>query len=101
MIGENILKIGMIGCGLIGVRHVDAIQASGGICCTGVLATGNESSKKFCKERRLEYFTDQNHFFIKEFDGIIIASPNELHLSHLALCAYYDTPVLLEKPVIT
>ena len=91
----------MIGCGLIGVRHVDAILASEGTCCKRVLATGNESSKKFCKERRLEYFTDQNHFFSKEFDGIIIASPNELHLSHLALRAYYDTPVLLEKPVIT
>ena len=34
-------------------------------------------------------------------DWVIIASPNELHLSHLALRAYYDTPVLLEKPVIT
>ena len=90
----------MIGCGLIGVRHVDAIIESERAYCAGVLATGNKNSKQFCEERGLEYVTDQNRFFRKEFDGIIIASPNESHLRHLALCAYYDISVLIEKPVI-
>ena len=94
-------KIGLIGAGLVGPRHASTISAQPYCELTAILATGNDESRQLAAEYGATYYTSSKDFFINNYDGVVIATPNETHCSYLNICAQRGIPVLVEKPLFS
>lgn len=92
------MKIGILGVGSIGQRHL-----------TNAITSGHEVL--FFDPNENMYFQVPNGVtlrniryqhredVLKESDAIIIASPTSCHLDDFASCIQYQKPVLIEKPI--
>ena len=94
-------KIGLIGAGLVGPRHARTITAQPHCELTAVLATGEDESRQLAAEYDATYFTSSKDFFINDYDGVVIATPNETHCYYLNICAEQGIPALVEKPLFS
>lgn len=94
-------RIMVIGPGLIGKKHIEIINNSVSAELVGIV-TRTESLDS-TKSRYPDVPVYDELFMAMERlrpDGVIIASPNEMHLRHLETCAKFNCPVLLEKPAL-
>lgn len=89
------MKIGVIGYGSIGKRHVTNLISSGikEIILFRAKGKGNEFNLK--EERYSSYFWDNN------FDSVIVCSPPADHYKHLKTILNNDVNVLCEKPIVS
>ena len=94
-------KIGLIGAGLVGPRHARTITAQPQCELTAVLATGEDESRQVASDYGAAYYTSRKDFFINDYDGVVIATPNETHCYYLNLCAEQGIPALVEKPLFS
>jgi len=94
-------KIGLIGAGLVGPRHVSAICAQLHCELTAILATGEDESRQLAAKYGAAYYTSSEDFFINNYDGVVIATPNETHCYYLNICAERGIPTLVEKPLFS
>jgi predicted dehydrogenase len=93
------MRIGVIGAGLIGRRHIELIEASAD-CVVAGIADPSSEAKAFAEARRLPWHADHRALLERETpDGMIVASPNALHLANTIDCLEHGTPALVEKPV--
>jgi predicted dehydrogenase len=94
------LRIGIAGAGLIGRRHVELIAASPDCGLAGI-ADPSPAAKALAEANGVPWYADHRVLLQNERpDGLIIASPNALHLSMALDCvAEGGTPALIEKPV--
>ncbi|MCP5080388.1 MAG: Gfo/Idh/MocA family oxidoreductase [Alphaproteobacteria bacterium] len=93
------LEIAVIGAGLIGRRHAEAISNSNGAAVAGIVDPSDEA-RQFARDRSFDWFSDLAKMLAsRRPDGAIIATPNQLHLP-LGLEALREKlPVLIEKPL--
>ncbi|MBR0852089.1 Gfo/Idh/MocA family oxidoreductase [Bradyrhizobium diazoefficiens] len=93
------LRIGVAGAGLIGRRHIALIDASPDCELAGI-ADPSPAARDYAQARNTSWHPDHRALLgeIKP-DGLIIASPNALHLSMALDCAQARVPALIEKPV--
>jgi predicted dehydrogenase len=92
-------RIGVMGAGLIGRKHLDLIAASSECEVVGI-ADPSDAAKAFANERGLSWYFDHRELLDQEKpDGAIIASPNTLHLAMALDCVERGVPALVEKPV--
>lgn len=92
-------KIVVVGFGLIGKRHVEAIKQT----ATATLAAVVEPNEKIA--------ADANHLKVPVFatleamfeqvspDGVILATPTSIHVAQGLTCVAQRCPVLIEKPL--
>ncbi|MDH2400600.1 Gfo/Idh/MocA family oxidoreductase [Bradyrhizobium sp. SSUT18] len=93
------LRIGVAGAGLIGRRHIALIDASQDCVLAGI-ADPSPAAKDHAQARNTPWFADHRALLAEEKpDGLIIASPNALHLQMALDCAEAGVPALIEKPV--
>ncbi len=93
------VRIGLAGAGLIGQRHADAIAACSGATLAAI-ADPAESGRDFAKSRDIAWFGSLSEMFkAAQIDGVIIATPNQLHLPNALECIKQRCPVLVEKPI--
>lgn len=93
------MRIGVAGAGLIGRRHIELIAAWSDCDLAGI-ADPSPGAKKFAESRSAAWHSDHRALLEREKpDGVIIASPNALHLSMALDCIAHGVPVLVEKPV--
>ena len=92
------IAIGVIGAGLIGRKHLAKIAAHPDFDLVGIadvnaeqVAAGNPGARVFADYRRM---LDE-----ARPDGVIIASPNQLHAENGVACARRGIHLLIEKPV--
>lgn len=96
----NKLKIAVVGVGLGGKIHIERLRNSKDACLDSIVAPDRENNHIFARKEGVELFHS-----IKDCvrarcpDGIIIASPNQLHAEHTRVCVDLDIPILLEKPI--
>ncbi|WP_415919078.1 Gfo/Idh/MocA family protein [Tateyamaria sp. SN6-1] len=85
-------RIGLAGAGLVGRRHLDALERTPGLTLSAVLDPVLASDDPLPRVDTLEALLTQS-------DGIILATPNRTHrpMAEAALCA--GVPVLVEKPL--
>jgi predicted dehydrogenase len=92
-------RIGVAGAGLIGRRHIELIEASPDCVLAGI-ADPSPAAKEFAQARNTPWYADHRALLAQEKpDGLIIASPNALHLQMALDCAEAGVPALIEKPV--
>jgi predicted dehydrogenase len=89
------MRIGVAGAGLIGRRHVELIEASPD-CAVAGIADPTLEAKAFAEARKLPWYPDHRALLERETpDGMIVASPNALHLAIAIDCLEHGTPALV------
>jgi predicted dehydrogenase len=92
-------RIGVAGAGLIGRKHVELIDASEDCALAGI-ADPAPGAKAFAEARGIAWYPDHRELLAREKpDGMIVASPNALHLAMALDCIERGVPTLVEKPV--
>lgn len=93
------VRIGVAGAGLIGRRHIELIQASWDCVLAGI-ADPSPAAKDYAQALNVPCYPDHRALLAQQKpDGVVIASPNTLHLPMALDCAEAGVPALIEKPV--
>ena len=93
------MRIGVAGAGLIGRRHLELI-ASSPECVIAGIADPSADAKAFAQARGMAWYGDHRTLLDQEKpDGLIVASPNSLHLEMALDSLARGIAVLVEKPV--
>ncbi|KQW00459.1 Gfo/Idh/MocA family protein [Rhizobacter sp. Root1221] len=93
------LRIAIAGAGLIGRAHAQRIRESGD-CTLAAYADPSPDAAALAAESGVPLYTGLAELLEKERpDGVILATPNALHVPGALLCLAAGVPVLVEKPV--
>lgn len=93
------LKIAVAGAGLIGRRHAQLIQESGS-CGLSAIIDPAPAAGYFASEAGVAIYPTLTDLFAEEHpDGVIVATPNSLHVENGLVCVKHGVPVLVEKPI--
>ena len=84
----------VLGAGSIGARHAEAIKAQKGCSLVGVV----EPKQSLHLDANTTYFSDISQV-IEPVDGVIIATPTNLHYENSIYAAHKGWDILIEKPV--
>ncbi len=95
----NKIRIAVAGAGLIGRRHIECIQASSA-CKLAAIIDPSPSVRQTASKTGVALFETLDELFEKDCpDGMILATPNQIHLEHALKCIDAGVPMLLEKPI--
>jgi len=93
------LRLGLVGAGVIGARHLGAIDALGDAELVGI-ADPIPVAKQVANDRGVPFFTDTRTMMDSaKPDGVIICTPTEHHLNPTLQALESGAHVLLEKPI--
>lgn len=93
------IKLAVIGAGLIGRRHA-RIAVESPRCRLVALCDTDRDCQSFARELGSGFYTDLEEMIDKETpDGVIIATPTELHAEVGSRCAERRMHLLVEKPI--
>lgn len=89
----------VVGAGTMGLRHLEAIAAEPA-CRVSAVVDPSPAGEAAAEERRLPLYGGIEAMFDEvEPDGVVIASPNSLHVPLALACVDRGVPVLVEKPI--
>ena len=92
-------NVGIIGCGKILVRHIEAINSNKNFTLVAVCDTDKELLKKESTSLNVPGYEDYKEMVLKEdINFIVVATPNALHFSQAKFCLENGCDVLVEKP---
>lgn len=92
-------RIAIVGVGLVGRRHVDAIRSLQNVSWTAVVDQTPEG-EAYAAKIGVPYFSDLSQMLQTVTpDGVILATPTPLHIEQGLACVAYGCPVLVEKPI--
>jgi UDP-N-acetyl-2-amino-2-deoxyglucuronate dehydrogenase len=93
-------KIGIIGCGAILPRHLEAIELNSNFKLTAVCDIQEILVKSISKRLKVKAYTDYKEMILsKDVDFVTIATPNSLHYEQAIFALKHGCDVLIEKPV--
>ena len=91
--------IAVAGAGLIGLRHIEEIRKSRCATLTAVVDVAPKAGD-VARDAGVPLYGSLTELFAAgRPDGIILATPNQLHVEQALACIAADVPVLIEKPV--
>ncbi|MNZ39402.1 1,5-anhydro-D-fructose reductase [compost metagenome] len=93
------LRIAVAGAGLIGRRHVELIQASNA-CQLCALVDPAPAAAELAAAAGVPLYPSLTELFAEQRpDGVILATPNHLHVEGALACVEQGVAALIEKPV--
>ena len=93
------IKIAVVGTGLMGLQHIKAIKKSKIAHLHSIVDIG-KNANFLAKKYKVPLYKNVNALLnIKNFDAVIVATPNQLHEKHTIKFLKLKIPVLLEKPI--
>lgn len=93
------LRIAVAGAGLIGRRHVEAVARSKSAVAASIVDP-SEPAQQFAQAGGYHWYRELAEMLAADRpDGLIIATPNQLHLPQGLEALQADVPVLIEKPM--
>jgi predicted dehydrogenase len=93
------VRIAVAGAGLIGRRHVALIEASADCVLAGI-CDPSEAARDLAISHGTSWYRDLGALIASEApNGVIIATPNTLHVSLAEQCLANGIPALIEKPI--
>lgn len=94
-------KIAVAGAGYIGLAHIDCLRASPA-CVLSAIVDPSTAAVAVAAKEGVPLFKSLDELIENARpDGVILATPNQFHVSHAITCMEAGLPVLLEKPVAT
>lgn len=93
------IRIAVAGAGLIGHRHIELALASPS-CELSAIVDPAPGAEAIASKAGVRLFETLDEVIDKDRpDGVILATPNQLHVEHALQCINAGVPMLLEKPV--
>jgi predicted dehydrogenase len=93
------LRIVVAGAGAIGRRHIELVQASNQ-CVLAAIVDPAPASVELARTANVPHYHSLRDLFAESKpDGVILATPNQLHVDNALECIDAGVPVLVEKPV--
>ncbi len=90
-------RIAVVGAGLIGRKHIDVASEHAQL---DAIVDPEPKSAELASARGATWHKDLDTYLnAHKPDGVIIATPNQMHLEHGAACIAAGLPVLIEKPL--
>jgi predicted dehydrogenase len=92
-------RIAVAGAGYIGQAHIGAAISSG-TCTLSAIVDPSPAAKVLAEQVNVPLFATLDELFAKDKpDGVVLATPNQLHVAHALQCLDAQVPMLLEKPI--
>lgn len=93
-------SIAVVGAGLIGRRHVEAIRQTGGKARLSAIVDPAQAGSTYAAEQGVGWYRDIAALLeASRPDGLIIATPNQAHVDNGLEAVAAGIPALIEKPV--
>jgi predicted dehydrogenase len=100
MKNDKSLKVGVIGLGVMGTRHVQTCHDLRGIELVGVVDIKPDVVKRVSEQFDIPGFDDYSTLIEKiPMDAVIIATPDQFHREPCELAAARGLHIFLEKPI--
>lgn len=93
------INIGIVGAGVIGSTHIRTIARTEGFRLVGIVDTSPHVREVAEREHVALYTGVDELIASRSTDGVIVATPNEHHVSVSIALLEAGIPVLLEKPI--
>jgi predicted dehydrogenase len=92
-------RIAVAGAGYIGLAHIGAAQASP-TCTLSAIVDPSPEAAKSADRAGVAHFRSLDELLERDRpEGIILATPNRLHVPQALQCIAAGVPILLEKPI--
>ncbi|MHA6484886.1 Gfo/Idh/MocA family protein [Paenibacillus sp. strain BS8-2] len=93
------MRVGVIGIGVIGKRHINNLINIEGVKITAVCGRDEEKTKAIAREFEAQPFTDYQELFDQtELDAVFICTPPGVRTGPIAEAAARGIPCFIEKP---
>lgn len=93
------LRIAVAGAGLIGRRHIDLVLKDTSCQLAAVIDPAPGAAEVASRAGIPLYASLSDLFACEKPDGVIVATPNSLHVEHGLACIAAGVPALIEKPL--
>lgn len=94
-------RIAVVGAGLIGRRHAEAVQAAKGVELACIVDPA-PAAQSYAVELDVAWLPDIAALVDRSgVDGVILSTPNTMHADGALACIGAGLPVLIEKPLTT
>ena len=95
------VKLALAGVGLMGRQHLSAIARSDGVELAA-LVDPRPKIQEIAQQLNVPQYDSLPAMFDESRpDGVIIATPNALHVEHGMICVDHRCAMLIEKPIAT
>lgn len=95
----KVASLAVAGAGLIGQRHIAAILANE-TTELGAIVDPAEPVQRLASELDVSWYPDLDTLFqATRIDGVVISTPNQLHVANGLQCIAAGVPALIEKPL--
>jgi predicted dehydrogenase len=92
-------RIAVAGAGYIGQAHMGVTAASPS-CMLSAIVDPSPAAVEIAARAGVPLYKSLDELFEKDRpDGVVLATPNQLHVEHALQCIAAGVPMLLEKPV--
>ena len=93
------IKLAVVGVGVMGLKHIDAIKKTKGAELSAVVDFKENS---FIKKINSNFYSSiRDMFKFEKIDGVIVATPNASHFKDSLEVIKHKCTVLIEKPITT
>ena len=97
MTDKSKARIAVVGAGLIGRKHIDLVRR---FSTLDAVIDPSSAASSVAAELEARWYADLDEYLSENRpDGVVVASPNALHLPHGQACLMAGVPVLIEKPL--
>src|SRR2546430_7608734 len=93
------VRIAVAGAGVIGLRHIEETQKSQSAQLSAIVDPSPKAAEVARKERVPIYGSLSELIERDRPDGIVLATPNQMHVEQALQCIAAGIPVLVEKPL--
>ena len=94
------LEIALVGAGLIGRSHIDAMRTLGEDITIHSIVDPSDDGRDFAGSIGIDWYPSMSEMFEKGTpDGAILATPNQVHVENGLECVARRCPMLVEKPI--
>lgn len=95
------LRIAVAGAGYMGLAHMEVIQASAS-CTLSAIVDPSPGAAAVAQRAGVPLYASLEQLLATDRpDGLVLATPNQLHVPQGLQCVAAGLPILLEKPVAT
>ena len=92
-------RIAVAGAGLIGLRHIEETQKSER-CTLSAIVEPSPKAAAVAQQAGVPLYKSLGELFAKDRpDGVVLATPNQLHVENALECIRAGVPALVEKPI--
>lgn len=96
---EDRTNIAVVGAGLIGRQHIDRVLGDPSVRLSHIVDP-TEAARALAQQHGVPWAPDIAAMLAAgRPDGVIVATPNQLHVEHGLACVAAGLPALIEKPV--